>query len=70
MVKYLKPEVKVFSASDLAEVVGPIQTASATMNIYGGRTAQLDTANQPAEYRIAQADVNYEVINLKEVENA
>lgn len=69
MAKYCKPEIKVFTTSDLAEVIGPIQTASATMNVYGGRTAQLNN-NHSAEYRIAKVDVNYGVLKYKEVENA
>lgn len=69
MEKYFKPKLRVFSASDLAEVIGPVQMASTTMNVYGGRTAQLNN-NHPAEYRIAQADINYGVLTSKEVENA
>lgn len=68
MEKYFKPKLRVFSASDLVEVIGPVQMAS--MNVYGGATtAQLNTKH-PAEYRLAKAHVNYEIFTQKEAENA
>ena len=70
MIEYCRPEIKTYDASGLLERLGPTQTQyEATMNLYGGRTAQLSD-NCIGEYRFVKADLDYGIVTTKEVENA
>lgn len=69
MGKYSKPEVKTFSAPDLLEVIGPIQTQYGSANVLGGGSAQLNN-NHYKEYRYVKADINYGIVTKKEVSHA
>jgi hypothetical protein len=69
MAEYLKPELKVFSASDFEEMIGPVQTAYGTMNVQGWRGTKFE---QPVshEVRLAANKNSTFIFTAKEVENA
>lgn len=69
MEKYNKPLIKTFSSSEAIELVGPAQAASATLNIYGGRTSSLDNPHI-VEYRMVKTEINHGIIQHKEVYHA
>lgn len=63
MQNYRKPEIKFFSASDLAEAIGPLQTAY--MTVEGWRGTKLDQPTQ-YEYKIAGLERKTSIFQFSE----
>lgn len=69
MKKYFKPELVVFRTSDLAEAIGPAQTAyDGSMTVQGWRGTKLEQPVQ-YEYRLAK-NKNADIYSARGVENA